>query len=410
MGRARRRLPPGVAGERLRWAGVARAGDVPDAGRRLRALRFPRGVLAEPDRGRSRHHAAHRRFDRRAHHLGDRPLHLARALPDVAARARPAPTRASDATSRPTACAWSSTSSTSVGSPATRSTKSPTRCRAATSPRTGKCTSADSPRCRRRSPTSSSRSARANRAAPPTARCASRAWRRSRCRRRVGIADEEARYQGGAVAKVWFDPAKVMLLGEADVIRQQIKGSIGQTQFVSFAGLTYIPIRGLMATAAYERYQEDLRRQEHRSQRLRSRDQLLPLGAHRGHRARARAAQRRRLQRDVGYASIPLLPMTAGEIQSVRDRRRRVRDGDAERGLQPRAERGCQSDVRGRRAADLHVPLRPLPRVSRPSAIRPRRRRPRHASHHRALRRFRGHELRHRCGQPRCVEALLTRR
>jgi hypothetical protein len=75
---------------------------------------------------------------------------------------------------------------------------------------------------------------------------------------RVGIADEQSRYQGGAVGKVWIDAAKLMVLGEADVIRQQIKGSIGQTQFVSYSGLTFIPIRGLMATAAYERFQEDL--------------------------------------------------------------------------------------------------------------------------------------------------------
>jgi hypothetical protein len=76
---------------------------------------------------------------------------------------------------------------------------------------------------------------------------------------RVGVADEEARYQGGGVAKIWFDPAKLLFMGEADVIRQQIKGTgRGQTQFVSFSGLTLFPIRGLMATLAYERYQENV--------------------------------------------------------------------------------------------------------------------------------------------------------
>jgi hypothetical protein len=76
---------------------------------------------------------------------------------------------------------------------------------------------------------------------------------------RVGIADEEARYQGGAVAKVWMAPARLLFMGEADVIRQQIKGTgVGQTQLVSFAGLSLLPIRGLMATAAYERYHEDI--------------------------------------------------------------------------------------------------------------------------------------------------------
>lgn len=75
---------------------------------------------------------------------------------------------------------------------------------------------------------------------------------------RVGIADEESRYQGGLVGKLWIDAAKVMFMGEADVIRQQIKNSIAQTQFVSFTGLSFIPIRGLMGTAAYERFQEDV--------------------------------------------------------------------------------------------------------------------------------------------------------
>ena len=51
---------------------------------------LPAGVLAEPDCRRSRHHAADRRLGRRAHHVGGRSLHLARALPDVAAeRDRP---------------------------------------------------------------------------------------------------------------------------------------------------------------------------------------------------------------------------------------------------------------------------------------------------------------------------------
>jgi hypothetical protein len=76
---------------------------------------------------------------------------------------------------------------------------------------------------------------------------------------RVGIGSEEARYQGGAIAKVWWEPAKLLFMGQADVIRQTIKGTgASQTQFVSFTGLTLIPIRGLMATAAFERYQENL--------------------------------------------------------------------------------------------------------------------------------------------------------
>lgn len=76
---------------------------------------------------------------------------------------------------------------------------------------------------------------------------------------RVGIGNEEARYQGGAIAKAWLESARLLFMGQADVIYQTIKGSSeAQTQFVSYAGLTLMPIRGLMATAAYERFQENL--------------------------------------------------------------------------------------------------------------------------------------------------------
>jgi hypothetical protein len=76
---------------------------------------------------------------------------------------------------------------------------------------------------------------------------------------RVGIAKEESRYQGGAVGKLWVERARVLFLGEADFIRQQLSGgaATGQNQFVSYLGATYV-IRGLMVGAAYERYQEDL--------------------------------------------------------------------------------------------------------------------------------------------------------
>jgi hypothetical protein len=76
---------------------------------------------------------------------------------------------------------------------------------------------------------------------------------------RIGIAGEEARYQGGAVGKLWIEKARVLVLGEADFIRQQLKGAAatGQNQFVSYLGATYI-IRGWMAGIAYERFQENL--------------------------------------------------------------------------------------------------------------------------------------------------------
>jgi hypothetical protein len=77
---------------------------------------------------------------------------------------------------------------------------------------------------------------------------------------RIGVGSEEARYQGGAIGKLWVEPAKMLVMAEADVIRQEIKGTgTGQTQFVSYVGPTFFPTRGLMATLAYERYQEDVK-------------------------------------------------------------------------------------------------------------------------------------------------------
>jgi hypothetical protein len=76
---------------------------------------------------------------------------------------------------------------------------------------------------------------------------------------RFGSNSEETRYQGGLVGKLWAEPAKMLVLGEADVIRQLTdNGTLGETQFVSYLGATFFPTRGLMAGLAYERYQEDL--------------------------------------------------------------------------------------------------------------------------------------------------------
>ena len=75
---------------------------------------------------------------------------------------------------------------------------------------------------------------------------------------RVGIAKEESRYQGGAIGKLWIEGARLLFLGEADFIRQQLtQAGVGQNQFVSYLGVTYF-IRGFMLGGAYELYQEDL--------------------------------------------------------------------------------------------------------------------------------------------------------
>jgi hypothetical protein len=76
---------------------------------------------------------------------------------------------------------------------------------------------------------------------------------------RAGSSSEVTQYQGGAVGKLWLEQAKMLVLGEADIIRKMTdSGTLGENQFVSYLGPTFFPIRGLMAGLAYERYQEDL--------------------------------------------------------------------------------------------------------------------------------------------------------
>jgi len=76
---------------------------------------------------------------------------------------------------------------------------------------------------------------------------------------RVGSGAEAKRYEGGAVGKLWVEPARVLFMGEADFIHQQVSvASFSENQFVSYLGATFFPVRGLEAGLAYERYQEDM--------------------------------------------------------------------------------------------------------------------------------------------------------
>jgi hypothetical protein len=76
---------------------------------------------------------------------------------------------------------------------------------------------------------------------------------------RIGTTSEATLIEGGAVGKLWLEPARVLFMGEADLINQKVSAaSFSENQFVSYLGATFFPVRGLMAGVAYERYQEDL--------------------------------------------------------------------------------------------------------------------------------------------------------
>jgi hypothetical protein len=76
---------------------------------------------------------------------------------------------------------------------------------------------------------------------------------------RVGIGKEAKRYQGGMIGKLWIEPAKLLFLGEADLVHQIVDAAnYSQNQFVSYAGVSWFPIRGVMVSPMYERFQENL--------------------------------------------------------------------------------------------------------------------------------------------------------
>jgi len=76
---------------------------------------------------------------------------------------------------------------------------------------------------------------------------------------RAGIGKEASRYQGGLVGKLWVERAKLLFLGEADLIQQVVTTpSFNQSQFVSYLGVSYFPVRGVMITPMFERFQENL--------------------------------------------------------------------------------------------------------------------------------------------------------
>ncbi|HEY4184386.1 MAG TPA: hypothetical protein VGP07_04920 [Polyangia bacterium] len=62
----------------------------------------------------------------------------------------------------------------------------------------------------------------------------------------------------GAIGKYWLAPARMMLLGEGDLIHREAGNAGGSDGFVSATGVALLPFKGLMATLLWERTQTDL--------------------------------------------------------------------------------------------------------------------------------------------------------
>ena len=77
---------------------------------------------------------------------------------------------------------------------------------------------------------------------------------------RLSVSSDQRLIQGGTLGKVWVDRAKLLVMGELDIQRHDVRGgTIGYNQLISYLSVTMFPIKGLMAAAVMERYQEDMR-------------------------------------------------------------------------------------------------------------------------------------------------------
>jgi hypothetical protein len=74
---------------------------------------------------------------------------------------------------------------------------------------------------------------------------------------RVSSSKERTIIQAGTVGKLWLDSARLLFMGELD-LQHVSAGGASVNQLVSYFGPTFFPVKGLMATLALERFQEDL--------------------------------------------------------------------------------------------------------------------------------------------------------
>lgn len=76
---------------------------------------------------------------------------------------------------------------------------------------------------------------------------------------RVVVNSDQRLTTGGAIGKLWVEQAKMLVMGELNLQRHDVVGGVAFNQMISFFGLTFIPIKGVMVGVAAERYQSDMR-------------------------------------------------------------------------------------------------------------------------------------------------------
>ncbi|HKA90358.1 MAG TPA: hypothetical protein VKE22_22000 [Haliangiales bacterium] len=78
---------------------------------------------------------------------------------------------------------------------------------------------------------------------------------------RVSAGSETTRSQGGLVGKAFLDGPRILLLAEADLVRETFKDAgPGRWQLAGYLGAAWLPVRGWMVQLMLERWDEDLAR------------------------------------------------------------------------------------------------------------------------------------------------------
>ncbi len=75
---------------------------------------------------------------------------------------------------------------------------------------------------------------------------------------RFALGEQRQTITLGAVAKYFLEPAKLLFMGEANLLHATPEGSQASNQFVGAGGLAFLPVRGIMLTGLAERRQTDI--------------------------------------------------------------------------------------------------------------------------------------------------------
>jgi hypothetical protein len=75
---------------------------------------------------------------------------------------------------------------------------------------------------------------------------------------RVSRTADDIRAQGGVHAKVWLEPANLLLQAEVDGVHQSFAAGGSRNQLAAYVGPVLVPARGFYTGVAYEAFAEDL--------------------------------------------------------------------------------------------------------------------------------------------------------